>query len=83
MSLAMLVTVVGQAIIIPEVHYGAGKHIGDLDPKVAMMGEKLNFVSQPFYFWGNCFVKLSVGFALLRIANTKPWRWSIISTMGE
>lgn len=43
---------------------------------------KLNFISQPLYLFAICFVKLSVGFSLLRIASTQVYRNLIIGIMG-
>jgi tellurite resistance protein TehA-like permease len=43
---------------------------------------KLNFVSQPLYLFAICFVKLSIGFFLLRIAVHRFYRRLIIGIMG-
>lgn len=73
----------GQGLIIPEVRYGAGKHIEYIDPADFGNGLKLNFITQPLYLFAICFVKLSVGFFLLRIAVEPFYRRLIISIMSE
>ncbi|KAJ9134127.1 Integral membrane family protein [Pleurostoma richardsiae] len=82
MSFAMALTVAGQGIVIAEVSHGAGRHIGDVDPAVYMIGMKLNFITQPLYLVAICVVKLSIGSSLLRIASTKFYKTLIISIMG-
>jgi hypothetical protein len=44
---------------------------------------KLNFLSQPVYLFAICFLKLSVGFFLLRIAVKPVYKRIIIGIMGE
>lgn len=44
---------------------------------------KLNFISQPIYLLAICFVKISVGFFLLRIAVRPFFRRLIIGIMGQ
>jgi len=75
--------ITGQGIIIPEVYYGAGRHIEYIDPIDFGKGTKLNFITQPLYLFAICFVKLSVGFFLLRIAVEKFYRNIIISIMSK
>ncbi|KAF2124902.1 hypothetical protein P153DRAFT_425966 [Dothidotthia symphoricarpi CBS 119687] len=73
--------VVGQIVIIPEVHLGAGRHRVHVDPESFKEGFRLNFVTQPIYLIAICLVKISVGFFLLRIAVATVYRRIIISTM--
>lgn len=78
----MLQCVAGQIIIIPEVYYGAGKHIQYIDPDDFATGYKLNFISQPIYLFAIGLVKISVGFFLLRIAVRPLYRRIIIGIMA-
>ncbi|KAJ4263102.1 hypothetical protein NW762_006720 [Fusarium torreyae] len=82
MVLCMALAWAGQGVIFGQLSHGAGRHIGDVDPDVYMIGMKLNFISQPIFLIAICVVKLSVGCALLRIASTKFYRWLILSIMG-
>ena len=77
----MLCCLVGIGIVIAQVHHGAGRHRGDIDPDVFVTGLMLNFITQPLYLWVICIVKLAVGFSLLRIATEKFYRILIISIM--
>jgi hypothetical protein len=44
---------------------------------------KLNFITQPIYLFATCFLKLSIGFFLLRIAVKAFYKRLIIGIMGE
>jgi hypothetical protein len=81
MVTALLFSWAGQGLIFGETAHGAGRHVGDVDPIVYMIGMKLNFISQPIYLLAICIVKLSVGSSLLRIASTKFYRVLILSIM--
>ncbi|KAJ4293126.1 hypothetical protein N0V90_008408 [Kalmusia sp. IMI 367209] len=74
MSFAMVLCIAGACIVIPEVYYGAGKHIDQIEDKNFQTAFKLNFVTQPIYLIAICVVKLSVGFFLLRIAIVPLYR---------
>lgn len=78
---AMALCVAGQAVIIPEVHYGAGKHINYIPPANFVKGLKYNFITQPIYVCAISIVKISVGFFLLRVAATPLFRRTIQSVM--
>ena len=54
-----------------------------IDPTHIPLGLKLNFITQPMYLWGICFVKISIGFFLLRIASTKFYSRLISGIMSE
>ena len=75
--------IVGQCIVIPEVYHGAGSHIEYVDPKDFQQAFKLNFITQPLYLFAICFVKISVGFFLLRIAVRPFYRRLVIGIMCE
>jgi hypothetical protein len=75
--------ITGQCIIIPEVYFGAGRHIQYIDLEDFKNGFKLNFITQSVYLFAICFVKISVGFFLLRIAVKVAYRRLIIGIMGE
>ncbi|EQB47027.1 hypothetical protein CGLO_13878 [Colletotrichum gloeosporioides Cg-14] len=81
MTIAMAISVAGEAVIIPQVHYGAGRHRGDVEEAIFTIGVKLNFVSQLLYLTGICIVKLAVGCSLLRIAAKKIYKHTIASIM--
>lgn len=81
MIAAMILCIAGQLIIIPEVRFGAGRHIDQIDPKDFQQAFKLNYVTQPIYLWGICLVKLSIGAFLLRVAVIPVYRRIILSVM--
>ncbi|KAJ5062481.1 hypothetical protein J3E72DRAFT_187717 [Bipolaris maydis] len=81
MILSMVLCIAGQCVIIPQVYYGAGRHIEYIDPKDFSQAMKLNFISQPIYLFAICFVKISVGFFLLRIAVRPFFRRLIMGIM--
>lgn len=81
MIFALALAWAGQGVIVGQVAHGAGRHIGDVDEDVFMIGMKLNFVSQPIFLIAICVVKLSIGCALFRIASTKFYRYLILSIM--
>jgi hypothetical protein len=75
--------VAGQVVIIPEVHYGAGKHINYIPPASLAKGVMYNFITQPIYVCAISIVKISIGFFLLRVAATPFFRRAILSVMGK
>ncbi|KAK8075938.1 hypothetical protein PG994_003210 [Apiospora phragmitis] len=74
MIIAMTLSLAGLGVVIPQVVYGAGRHIAHLRPDAASMGLKINFVSQVVYLWAIPAVKMSIGLFLLRIAPNKGYR---------
>jgi hypothetical protein len=69
-------------IIIPEVGYGAGRHVDYINPKENITkGLHLNFVTQPLCLIGLCLTKISVGFFLLRMAPSPRFRYFIWAMM--
>lgn len=81
--LTYLQCIAGQCLIIPEVHYGAGRHIDQILPKDFQESFKLNFITQPIYLVAIVLVKESIGCFLLRIAIIPAYRRSIIGIMGK
>ncbi|KAH8667984.1 hypothetical protein BGZ60DRAFT_528324 [Tricladium varicosporioides] len=67
-------------VTIPDVTiYGAGRHAIYISPPSNITtGLKLNFVIQPIMLSGVTFVKVSIGFFLLRIAPNDWYRRSLI-----
>lgn len=69
-------------IIIPQVSYGAGRHVHYIEPKSNVVtGLHLNFVTQPLCLIGLCLTKVSVGLFLLRLTPSVRFRrliWSVI-----
>ncbi|KAI8937113.1 hypothetical protein NX059_006327 [Plenodomus lindquistii] len=79
---AMILCIAGQGVVIPQVHYGAGRHIEYIKPADFATAFKLNFITQPLYLFAIALVKLSVGSFLLRIANQPFYRRLIIGIMA-
>jgi rhodopsin domain-containing protein len=69
-------------IIIPQVSYGAGRHVHYIEPKSNVVtGLHLNFVTQPLCLIGLCLTKVSVGLFLLRLTPSVRFRriiWGVI-----
>lgn len=69
---AVVVMLAEMVVIVPEVRYGAGRHVQYIIPAAdAVVGLHLNFVTQPLCLISLCFTKVSVGLFLLRL---KPSR---------
>ncbi|OAL07692.1 hypothetical protein IQ06DRAFT_342404 [Phaeosphaeriaceae sp. SRC1lsM3a] len=79
---AMSLCIAGQCIIIPQVYYGAGRHIEYIELPDFQTSFKLNFITQPLYLFAICLAKISVGFFLLRIAVQPFYRRLIIGIMA-
>jgi hypothetical protein len=62
---------------------GAGKHAEYIKQDDFIAALRLNLISQPVFLFAICFVKVSVGFFLLRIAVGRFYRRLIISIMGK
>jgi hypothetical protein len=80
MGLTMLLSACGFAIIVPEVKYGAGRHMAYV-PETAVTAMRLNFATQGLYMWAIGLAKVSIGLFLLRFAPRKGYRnfiWIII-----
>lgn len=73
-------------LVIPEVHYGAGRHsfyiLRDLGPEGLKTGLKLNFATQITYVFAIALVKVSVGLFLLRLTPSKQYKYFIWSVLG-
>jgi hypothetical protein len=80
---AMVLCIAGQCIIVPQVYYGAGRHIEYIRIPDFQTSFKLNFITQPLYLFAICLTKISVGFFLLRIAVQPFYRRLIIGIMGK
>ncbi|CAI7572123.1 unnamed protein product [Penicillium bialowiezense] len=84
MGLTMVLSACGFAIIVPEVKFGAGRHIGFVgeSAKTAM---HLNFATQGIYLFAIGTVKISIGLFLLRFAGRKGYKifiWVVIVLMA-
>lgn len=81
-------SITGMCVVIPEVHYGAGRHAvyiandPNLGPSAIITGLKLNFITQPIYLCAITFVKVSIGLFLLRFAPSKGFRVFIWCMQG-
>jgi hypothetical protein len=75
--------IAGQCIIVPQVYYGAGRHIEYIELEHFKKSFQLNFITQPLYLVAICLTKLSVGFFLLRIAVRPFYKRLICGIMGE
>jgi hypothetical protein len=80
-TLTLSKCIAGQCIIVPQVYYGAGRHIEYIEIHNFQNSFKLNFVTQPLYLFAICLTKISVGFFLLRIAVQSFYRRMIIGIM--
>ncbi|KAF2721221.1 hypothetical protein K431DRAFT_224704 [Polychaeton citri CBS 116435] len=88
---AMFVMFVEMMVIIPEVVYGAGRHVQYLDHDTNIKGLHLNFVTQPLCLIALCLAKVSVGLFLLRLAISRNYIrfiwcvivFTILSTLGN
>lgn len=80
--LTIIQCVAGQCVIIPEVYYGAGRHIEYILPAHFPIAFRLNFVTQPLYLVAICLTKVSIGLFLLRIAVEPFYRRLIIGVIG-
>jgi hypothetical protein len=77
-----VVLFVEMMIIIPQVGYGAGRHVQYIDPPSNVVkGLHLNFVTQPLCLIALCLTKVSVGFFLLRLTPSANFRRFIIGTI--
>lgn len=77
---AVVVMLAEMIVIIPEVRYGAGRHVQYILPASdAVVGLHLNFVTQPLCLISLCFTKVSVGLFLLRL---KPSRRFVLFIRG-
>ena len=66
-------------VIIPEVGYGAGRHIQYINPPSNVFkGLHLNFITQPLCLIGLCLTKVSVGLFLLRLTTSARLRRVVI-----
>ncbi|KAJ5193983.1 hypothetical protein N7491_001314 [Penicillium cf. griseofulvum] len=84
MALTMLLSTCGFAITVPEVKYGAGRHMVFVQ-ETAVKGMHLNYATQHLYLWAIGLVKISIGLFLLRFAPRKGYRifiWTIIVLMA-
>ncbi|KAK3994270.1 hypothetical protein QBC44DRAFT_286477 [Cladorrhinum sp. PSN332] len=76
---AMIVMFVEMMIIIPQVGYGAGRHVQYIKPaENVTKGLHLNFATQPLCLIGLCLTKVSVGLFLLRLTPSPRFRWFVI-----
>jgi hypothetical protein len=75
--------IAGQCLIIPQVYYGAGRHIEYIELEHFKKSFQLNFITQPLYLVAICLTKLSVGFFLLRIAVQPFYKRLIAGIMGK
>ncbi|KAK7990463.1 hypothetical protein PG990_014743 [Apiospora arundinis] len=72
---AMVLLFAEMMIIIPEVHYGAGRHFQYIQPpENVAVGLHLNFATQPMCLVALMLTKVSVGVFLLRLAPTRNYR---------
>lgn len=70
-------------IIIPEVGYGAGRHVEYIDPPSNVTkGLHLNFITQPLCLVALCLTKVSVGLFLLRLTPSPRLRRFVIGTIA-
>ncbi|CDM27850.1 hypothetical protein CBS147339_4409 [Penicillium roqueforti] len=83
MALTMLLSLCGFAIIVPEVIYGAGRHMIYVQ-ETSVKAMHLNYATQGIYMWAIGLVKVSIGLFLLRFAPRKGYKvfiWVVIVLM--
>lgn len=82
MMAAALVLLAEMIVIVPEVQYGAGRHVQFIEPASNIVtGLHLNFVTQPLCLIALCFTKISVGLFLLRLTSSGGFGrfiWAVI-----
>lgn len=84
MTAAAVVLLAEVLVIVPEVHYGAGRHVAAIPPRHASKvatGLRLNFVTQQLCLVGLCLTKVNVGLFLLRLTPSLKFRvfiWGVI-----
>ncbi|KAM3081243.1 hypothetical protein ACMFMF_003157 [Clarireedia jacksonii] len=79
---AMVILFTQMMVIIPEVHFGAGRHVQYIVPASNISrGLHFNFVTQPLCVIGLCLAKLSIGFFLLRLALAKKYKYFIYGVL--
>ncbi|KAK8091707.1 hypothetical protein PG997_002068 [Apiospora hydei] len=72
---AMALLFAEMMIIVPEVHYGAGRHFQYIQPpEHVAIGLHLNFATQPMCLVALTLTKVSVGVFLVRLVPTKNYR---------
>lgn len=81
MTCAISLAIGHAGIVIAQVRFGMGRHLGDVNPKSFTEAMKFFFVGLILYMWTMCTIKASVGFSLLRIATERVYRWIIIGTL--
>ncbi|KAJ5502236.1 hypothetical protein N7463_005110 [Penicillium fimorum] len=84
MALTVLLSVCGFAIIVPEVKYGAGRHMVFVQ-ETAVTAMHLNYATQGIYMWAIGLVKISIGLFLLRFAPRRGYRifiWVVLVLMA-
>ncbi|RNJ59498.1 hypothetical protein D7B24_002504 [Verticillium nonalfalfae] len=82
MIVAMAVMFAEMMVIIPQVGYGAGRHVEFIEPKSNVVeGLRLNFVTQPLCLIALCLTKVSVGLFLLRMTPSARFRKFILGVM--
>jgi hypothetical protein len=74
---------VNTALIVTSVKYGAGRHVGDVEPSHYTVARELNLSFQLFSLVTLTLVKLSVGLSLYRITFQNIYKWVIVITMGK
>lgn len=80
---AMLLLFAEMMIIVPEVHYGAGRHWQYIQPPEHIpIGLHLNFATQPMCLVALTLTKVSLGVFLLRLAPTRNYRIFIHFIIG-
>ncbi|KAF3343320.1 hypothetical protein VDGL01_10340 [Verticillium dahliae] len=82
MIVAMAVMFAEMMVILPQVGYGAGRHVEFIEPKSNVVkGLRLNFVTQPLCLVALCLTKVSVGLFLLRMTTSHGFKKFILVVM--
>lgn len=51
MCLAMLLSATETSLIVAEMHYGGGRHVGDIPPDIYAKGMEMNVISSRSLRW--------------------------------
>jgi len=82
MIITLFLSTLFSAFLIVSVHHGTGKHISTLDPNQIEQALKYQVFAEIVYVLATLFIKLSIGFLLLRIAARRLYRYTLYGSMG-
>ena len=69
-------------LIVETVRHTGGRHIVYISPDDLTTVFRLSFIGNILWLWSVTFIKVSIALMLLRIKQTKTWKWAIWSMMA-